>query len=115
MNFAKINHMNTTDLQEKVKKFVKDNQFDSPEEVCVLDLVCEVGEAAKEILKMTDYGRSSLKRNKEIKEEIGDVFYSLVVLANKFNVSLDEALDLVLKKYQKRLKKANAGSEVDKK
>lgn len=103
--------MNLNDLQNRIKKFVEENQLNSPEEACVLDLVSEVGEAAKEILKMTDYGRSPLKKNEEIKEEIGDVFYSLIVLANKFNISLEEALELALKKYQKRLKKGSLGSE----
>ena len=62
---------------------------------------------------MTNYGSKPLKKNKEIKSELGDVLYSLIVLANKLNINLEEALNLVLDKYKKRLKKGSAGSEVE--
>ena len=44
---------------------------------------------------------------------MGDVLYSLIVVANKLNINLEESLNLVLEKYKKRLKKGSAGSEVD--
>ncbi len=97
---------NTKDLQSKVANFVKQNNWDSPVESRVLDLVSEAGEVAKEILKITNYGKKPVVKNKNLALELGDTFYSLIVIANKFDINLEDALDLVIKKYQKRLKKS---------
>lgn len=106
--------MNTN--QQKVKEFVEKYNLDTSAESRVLDLVSEVGEVAKEILKNTDYGKKAFEldqsQNENLKYEIGDVFYSLIVLANKFNFDLDELLELVLKKYEDRFdRKGSVGSE----
>ncbi|MFH1971702.1 MAG: MazG-like family protein [Patescibacteria group bacterium] len=107
--------MNLQRIQEKVQEFAKKNKLDSPPEFRVLDLVSEIGEVSKEVLKMTNYGTKPLQKNNEVKSELGDVLYSLITLANKLDINLEEALDLVLEKYQKRLKKGSAGSEVEEK
>ena len=98
-------------IQEKVKKFCKENKLESSVEHRVLDLMSEVGELAKEVLKMTDYGRKDFQFRKEAKAEIGDVLFSLITVANSLDVGLEESLDIVLEKYKKRLKKGSAGSE----
>jgi len=98
-------------IQKKVKKFCKINDLESPPEYRVLDTLSELGEVAKEILKMSNYGRRKLKFRDEIKSELGDVFYSLITVANSFNVDLEEALNNALAKYEKRLKRGDAGSE----
>lgn len=101
------------EIQEKIKKFCKENKLESPPEHRVLDLMSELGEVAKEVLKMTDYGRKPAEFKEEIKSELGDALYSLITIANYFNVDLEEALDMVLEKYKKRLQKGSAGSEKD--
>lgn len=98
-------------IQEKIKKFCKKYGIDSPVEHRALDLVSEVGEVSKEILKMTNYGKTAPKLREEIKMELADVLFALVVLSNKLGVDLEKSLDEVLKKYEKRLKKGSAGSE----
>lgn len=101
------------EIQEKIKKFCKENSLESPPEHRILDLMSELGEVAKEVLKMTDYGRKPAEFKEEIKSELGDTLYSLITLANYFNVDLEEALDMVLEKYKKRLQKGSTGSEND--
>ena len=98
-------------IQKKVEEFCKTNRLESPPEYRVLDTLSELGEVAKEVLKMSDYGRRKLKFRDEIKSELGDVFYSLITIANSFNVNLEEALNNALEKYEKRLKRGSAGSE----
>ena len=71
-----------------------------------MDLVSEVGEVAKEVLKMTEYGTKPLQFREEIISEIGDVFYSLITVANYFNINLEEALEMVIKKYKQRINKS---------
>jgi len=104
----------TKEFQEKVKKFMEENNINNPVEYRMLDLFDEIGEMSKEICKMSGYGTKKPEFRKEIIPEIGDVFYSLITVANYYKVDLSEALDLVLKKYKKRIDKGgHAGSEND--
>jgi len=100
-------------LQKKVSEFIAANGLDTGVEFRALDLVSEVGEVAKEILKMTDYGKSEAKPREELRGEIGDALFALVALANRLDVDLEEALELVLAKYASRLEKGSAGSETE--
>ena len=99
--------------QDEVKEFTKKNRLSASPEVHMLDLMSEVGEIAKEILKATDYGKKEFKSREELKSELGDAFYSLLTVANACNVDLEQALKLVLNKYKKRLQKGGAGSEFE--
>ena len=101
------------DLQNKVGKFTKGNGLESPIEHQVLDIMSELGEVAKDILEMSDYGRKEFEYREEIKQELGDVLYCLIKIANYFDVDLEDALKIVLEKYEKRLEKGSAGSEND--
>lgn len=73
----------------------------------------ELGEVAKEILKMSDYGRKPFKYREELKTELGDLFYSIITIANSFDIDLEDALNMVINKYEKRLKKGSADSGND--
>ncbi|MCW1296762.1 MAG: MazG-like family protein [Candidatus Parvarchaeota archaeon] len=90
-------------FQEKTELFVKKHHLEMKPEFIALDLVSEIGEIAKEILLMSDYGRSESKFREEIFLEIGDAFYSLINLANYYKIDLLKALDSVLQKYEKRI------------
>ena len=105
--------MKLKQLQKLVAEFCRENNLESPIEHKVLDLVSEVGEVSKEISRMTNYGRKPLKFRKELASEVGDVLYSLIVVANHFEIDLEEALKMVLEKYKKRLKKGSPGSEFE--
>jgi NTP pyrophosphatase (non-canonical NTP hydrolase) len=99
-------------FQDKVKRFMKENKMNNPIEYCFLDLVSELGEVAKEIIKMSNYGTKKPKFKKEIIGELGDVFYSLITVANHYNVDLEDALNMILEKYNKRIKTGgHSGSE----
>jgi len=98
-------------LQKKVEEFVAKYNLQHEPEIDALDFVSELGEVVKEILKTTNYGKEKPKYRQEMKDEIGDAFYSLIKLANHYNVDLEEALESALKKYEKRLQKGSASSE----
>lgn len=102
------------EFQNNVKKFMEENNMDNKIEYRMLDLVDEIGEVSKEICKMSEYGTKEPKFKEEIIAELGDAFYSLITVANYYNVDLLQALDIVIKKYEKRIKKSgHAGSEND--
>ena len=93
------------EAQKKVQSLCKKNNLSSSVEHRVLDVVSELGELSKEILKASSYGKSSYVFNEKIKLELGDVLFSLITLANSLDVNLDVALEAVLKKYEKRIEK----------
>lgn len=84
-----------------------------PPEYKILDTISELGEVAKEMLKMTDYGKTKVVFKEEMKSELGDLLYSVVTIANSLNVDLEESVEGVLIKYEKRLRKGGVGSEND--
>lgn len=102
------------EFQEKVKNFMEENKMNSPVENRLLDLVDEIGEVSKEVNKMSAYGTKKPEFRKEIIMELGDAFYSLIAVANYYNVDLLRALDMAVEKYKKRIEKGgHAGSEND--
>jgi NTP pyrophosphatase (non-canonical NTP hydrolase) len=99
------------EMQYKIRMFCRDNKIDCAPEYRALDIVSEMGEVAKEILKMSDYGKREPKAREELKGEMGDLLFSVIALANTLGIDLEEALAMVIDKYRKRLKKGGAGSE----
>jgi NTP pyrophosphatase (non-canonical NTP hydrolase) len=89
--------------QRAVAEFVSAHGLEAPAHARALDLVADVGEVAKEILKGTDYGRVPFGVPKGWATELGDTFFSLLCLANSTGVDLEEALDEALEKYRERL------------
>lgn len=101
------------DLQKRIAEFIEENNMQTGPEFRALDLASEFGEVAKEILKMTDYGKAEVKPRDEIKGELGDVLFALTALADSLDVDLEEALEMALDKYAKRMEKGSAGSGSD--
>lgn len=103
--------------QEKVDEFVKKNKLEMTIENSVLDLLSELGELSKEILKLSYYGATkadNIQITRELISEFGDVYYSLITLSNRLGIDLDRALTFSLDKYEERIEKSgNPGSEGD--
>jgi len=63
----------------------------------------EVGELAREINHI--YGPKKKKADEETREmadEMGDIFFTLICLANSHNIDLDEVMNRVLEKSRVR-------------
>lgn len=100
-----------TKNQNEVKQFVDKHKLGCSAEARLLDLLSELGELAKEILKSNKYGSTPFKATHDFTEELGDVYFSLLALANSAGVDADAALQQALAKYEARLKnKGDAGS-----
>lgn len=98
-------------LQTKVGEFVKHHQLETTVEHRLLDLLSELGEVAKEVLKNSSYGKKRFQPQEAWEEEMGDLFFSTICLANSTGVDLDKALEKVIAKYRMRLQqKGDAGS-----
>lgn len=94
--------MNLLNIQKEIENFTKDKKLNSNVGVRLIDLASEVGELAKEVLKGTEYGKKAFEPTENWKSEIGDVFFSLICIANETHTDLGECLKHVLDKYEKR-------------
>ena len=74
----------------------------------LLDIQSEIGELCKEYLKETKYG---ILDNQVVSQdfimEFEDVLYSLLSLAEETKINAEEALNLAIEKYKKRLAFSN--------
>ncbi len=90
-------------LQRTVASFVEGAGIESPVHARLLDLVSEVGELSKEALKTTDYRHAPFNPPESWADEMGDVLFALVCLANSTGVDLESALHGALGKYRERI------------
>lgn len=99
--------------QQQASNFSQDRNLAHTAGVYVLDLISELGEVAKEILRATNYGEhETFETTSDLEGELGDVLYSLCMLATTLNVDLDEALSATLHKYEVRWQeKGHMGSQ----
>lgn len=87
-------------------------QLDMSPEVAVLDLVSEIGEVTKTFLEAANYERSKRElANSQLEKELGDVLYSVILLANSVGIDLTAALQATLRKIERRIRtQGHAGS-----
>lgn len=97
--------------QEKVAKFIEENNLDASPGFRILDLLAEVGEIASDAAKSSNYGLEP--EDLEVKEdEIGDAMFSLLAVAGDLDINAEEALEKSLEKYRSRIEeKGDPGSE----
>lgn len=67
-----------------------------------MDLVSEVGELGKEIIKGCNYGKQEYTNTPNIESELGDCLFSLLALCHEMGIDADNALNTALTKYKKR-------------
>lgn len=97
--------------QQRAVEFAQKHNFSPDPGVYALDCLSELGEVAKEILRVTQYGRCPPHWSPEVRAEMGDLLYSLCLLAESVDVDLEQALDETLAKYHTRwLEKGHLGS-----
>ena len=98
-------------IQEEVNELIKKYNLESSVEIRFIDLISELGELGKEILKGNDYGKKDFCNTENLESEIGDTFFSLICVANGLNIDLKKSLDSVLAKYENRfVNNGNIGS-----
>lgn len=104
--------MKLSEAQSKVLNFVEKYHLETSVETRLLDLVSEIGELSKEILKGNDYGKKQFVTTYEWEEEFGDVLFSLICIANSTGINMENSLNVALNKYMNRfIDKGNIGSD----
>lgn len=96
---------------DKVAAFIETHGLGGGPSEWVHDLQSELGEVAKEVLKASDYGMEEPAFGEEMRNEVGDLYFSLLGLADALGIDLAEALEDVLEKYRERMDETgDAGS-----
>jgi NTP pyrophosphatase (non-canonical NTP hydrolase) len=90
------------DEQERVAQFVATHDLETPPAYRLLDLVSELGEVSKETLTSTEYGQQPEDVDVSA-DEIGDVLFALLAVAEQLDVDAGAAVDDALAKYERRL------------
>jgi NTP pyrophosphatase (non-canonical NTP hydrolase) len=85
--------MELNDAQNKVKELL--GEIEHPKLGTFIALTEEIGEVANEIMKLEIYEEN--KDTTKLKQEIADVLFMLIELANVYDINLQEEFD---KKYE---------------
>lgn len=83
-------------------EFINEKGISSRIDVRVMDLISEAGELSKEVLTGSDYGRKSFSATKGWKNELGDVLFALICIANVTSIDLEICLKKTLEKLEQR-------------
>jgi len=97
------------ELQEYVEHFCDENEFGSSIEHSLLDLVSGLGDVSQEVLEASDYGESPSTIPDGIEEQVGDLFFSFLNVANYLEVDLEGALKSALERYQQEFSSSGPG------
>lgn len=103
--------MSIKKYQKMASKFAAESKFNLDPCIRMVAASEELGELAKEVLVATDYGTKSLETNDKLLEEVGDVLFELLLIADLTGVSATEAFFFAMGKMSGRVKeKGHAGS-----
>lgn len=96
--------------QERVSEFLENNDMQAPPEFRIMDFISEAGEIVKDAVKTAEYGEAREKM--DVKEdEIGDVLFSILAVADSLDIDAEKAFESAMEKYHERIdEKGDAGS-----
>ena len=94
-------------MQDTVERHMRRYGLSGNAEIRYIDLVSEVGELGKEILKTVDYGKKSVisgrhEYSDNAKMEMGDCIFAPLALCCGMRIDAREALETALAKYDER-------------
>jgi NTP pyrophosphatase (non-canonical NTP hydrolase) len=99
------------DAQRRVGEFVARHDFHAPPAYRLLDVTAELGEAAANAAKSTDYGAEPEAIAVEV-DELGDLLFALLAFADRVGIDAEAALDSAIAKYERRIENSGGvGSE----
>mgnify|MGYP001573731886 CR=1 FL=1 len=98
-----MKNLTLEEAQKIVQEFIEERNWQNPPEEIILHMLEEFGEVARNALKLKNYGGQHTSNSPiNMDEEIADVFYCLLKLANATNVDLTKAFTEKMDKNRKR-------------
>ena len=94
---------NLMDIQKKVDRWIKKHGGYWPPLALLGAVIEELGEVAREINNLEGFKpKKNKKKDILLKEELADLIFSIICLANHYNIDLNSGLNEVMLKYTKR-------------
>jgi len=91
------------DPQERVAQILRTYSIRNDVRSRLMDVMSELGEVSKDMLKATDYGAVTPDSYASLGQELGDVYFALLALVQACDVDLEQALKQVCIKYEQRM------------
>lgn len=80
------------DLQP-LNEFIARHDLETAPEYCVLDIMAQVGELSRALLKETNYGRTAVDGQSEsVREKIGDLMFAVAYLSSRYDIDPEAAM-----------------------
>jgi len=99
------------DAQFFVREFVEQRNWQTSPSDILIHLVEELGEVARNVLILKNYGGQHVEGKKmNMDEELADVLYLLLKLANECNVNLSAAFESKMAKNAQRFPARSQGA-----
>lgn len=92
-----------TKWQDDVNRFLDQTGLRCTPEFRLLDMQSELGEVGKEILKASAYGSRPAVVTEALREELGDLLFSLLAFAAENDIDAEAEMKGALAKYRDRL------------
>jgi NTP pyrophosphatase (non-canonical NTP hydrolase) len=97
-----MNDVSLAELQKMIRKFCDDrdwDQFHNPKDLSI-SLALEAAEVMEHFQwkNTAEMAEHSIKKKSEVGEELADVFYWVLLLANKLDIDLVDAFNMKMKK-----------------
>ncbi len=93
-------------IQNKIDVFIRTHGGYWPPLSMLSAIMEEVGELAREINHLEGFKpKKSTQQKKtlgDLGEELGDILFAIICLANYYNIDLNERINQIIEKYQKR-------------
>jgi NTP pyrophosphatase (non-canonical NTP hydrolase) len=91
------------DIQQEVDAWIVKHGGYWPPLAMLSAVLEELGELAKEINHLEGYKpKKSTERENKTGEELADLLFAIVCIANHYNIDLSEEFEKIVKKYSKR-------------
>jgi NTP pyrophosphatase (non-canonical NTP hydrolase) len=91
------------EIQKKADNWIKNHGGYWPPLAMLSAVVEEVGELAREINHLEGFKpKKSTEKQTNLGEELADILFSIICIANYYKIDLNERLNQILKKYSKR-------------
>lgn len=95
------------DLQP-LREFIAQHNLETQPAFSLLDVMAELGDVARELLKSTDYGRHpETADSTQMREAIGDLMFSVAYLSTLYDVDPEAALWESVRKFESKLEPAS--------
>jgi len=90
-------------IQNKIDEFIKNQGGYWPPLSMLSAVFEEIGELAREINNLEGFKpKKTSEKKHNLGEEMGDILFALICLANYYNIDLNEKINQSIEKYQKR-------------